>query len=133
MVPAPGRFSITTDWPFQRAESRSARMRATTSVGPPAANGTRIFTGLVGKSMPACADALDAATASSSALSMARTVVARSIAMAFLSPLNVLAIWLARMRAQEEGRCPREHVKAERPGRLLRGATQELTRIAYSR
>src|SRR6516162_2896253 len=50
MVPAPGRFSITTDWPPHRADSRSARMRATTSVGPPAANGTRSFTGRDGKS-----------------------------------------------------------------------------------
>src|SRR6516164_4668649 len=41
MVPAPGRFSITTDWPPQRTDRRSERMRATTSVGPPAANGTR--------------------------------------------------------------------------------------------
>jgi hypothetical protein len=48
MVPAPGRFSTTTDLPPQRAESWSARMRATTSVGPPAANGTRIFTALDG-------------------------------------------------------------------------------------
>src|SRR5215510_7544044 len=45
MVPAPGRFSITTDWPPQRTDRRSARMRATTSVGPPAANGTRSLTG----------------------------------------------------------------------------------------
>src|SRR5215211_9356042 len=33
MVPAPGRFSTTTDLPLQCADSRSARMRATTSVG----------------------------------------------------------------------------------------------------
>ncbi len=50
MVPAPGRFSITTGLPPQRADNCSPRMRATTSVGPPAANGTRIFTGAFGKS-----------------------------------------------------------------------------------
>ena len=56
-MPAPGRFSITTDWPFQRAVRKSARMRATTSVGPPAANGTSSFTGRVGNSAVVCAAA----------------------------------------------------------------------------
>ena len=37
--PAPGRFSITTGWPSRRAIG-SARMRATTSMMPPAAKGT---------------------------------------------------------------------------------------------
>ena len=50
MVPAPGRFSITTDWPPQRADSRSARMRATTSVGPPAAKRHQELHRRVGKS-----------------------------------------------------------------------------------
>ena len=57
IVPAPGRFSITTDWPPQRADRRSARMRATTSVGPPAANGTTSFTGRDGNSAAVCAAA----------------------------------------------------------------------------
>src|SRR5262245_24808286 len=59
IVPAPGRFSITTDWPLQRADRSSARMRATTSVGPPAANGTTSFTGRDGKSAGTCAAAAD--------------------------------------------------------------------------
>src|ERR1700704_5003584 len=62
IVPAPGRFSTNTVLPPQRAERRSARMRATTSVGPPAANGTRILTGLAGKS-DVCAAADDSAHA----------------------------------------------------------------------
>src|SRR5215470_1386604 len=68
MVPAPGRFSITTDWPFQRAERRSARMRATTSVGPPAANGTTSFTGRDGTSAGAWAAATDTARAKNVAM-----------------------------------------------------------------
>ena len=48
MVPAPGRFSISTVLPPQRADNSSPRMRATTSVGPPAANGTSSLTGAVG-------------------------------------------------------------------------------------
>ncbi len=35
-------------------------MRATTSVGPPAANGTTILTGRVGKSTGTCAEVADA-------------------------------------------------------------------------
>src|SRR5262249_13153270 len=72
MVPAPGRFSITTDWPFQRGVSRSARMRATTSVGPPAANGTMILTGRLGKSG---ADATDAVVTSNAAESSMRASI----------------------------------------------------------
>src|SRR5262249_13967385 len=45
------RFSMMTDLP-QRALSRSPRMRMITSVGPPAANGTRIVTFFVGKASP---------------------------------------------------------------------------------
>src|SRR6266436_6095577 len=45
--PAPALFSIRNCWP-RRAESRSAKMRASTSVLPPAANGTNTETGLVG-------------------------------------------------------------------------------------
>ena len=44
-------------------------MRATTSVGPPAANGTTSFTGPLGKSAADCACAVGAAnTASASAI-----------------------------------------------------------------
>src|SRR5712671_782289 len=45
--PAPALFSITNCWP-RRAERRSAKMRASTSVLPPAANGTNTETDLVG-------------------------------------------------------------------------------------
>src|SRR6478672_2817681 len=48
LVPPPGRFSIRTCW-SQLFESRSPTMRAITSVGPPAANGTTIRTGWVGQ------------------------------------------------------------------------------------
>src|SRR5262245_43409636 len=72
MVPAPGRFSITTDWPPQRAERKSARMRATTSVGPPAANGTRSFTGREGKSAALCAAAPVAAASNTRAVAIVR-------------------------------------------------------------
>src|SRR5882672_9248558 len=62
MVPAPGRFSTTTDLPPQRADRSSARMRATTSVGPPAANGTRILVAPAGSSAAGCASPPDDAT-----------------------------------------------------------------------
>src|SRR5262249_59786164 len=65
IVPAPGRSSTTTGLPPQRADRRSARMRATTSVGPPAANGTRILTVLAGKSAASSAATGEAAHAPS--------------------------------------------------------------------
>src|SRR5215471_7212849 len=49
LVPAPPLFSTTTCWPHI-LESFSASMRATISVGPPAATGTMTRTGLFGKS-----------------------------------------------------------------------------------
>src|SRR6266540_3129442 len=79
MVPAPGRFSITTDWPPQRSDRRSARMRATTSVGPPAANGTRSLTGRDGKSAAVWAAATEARPAASR----------RAAAMAFMTVIRV--------------------------------------------
>jgi hypothetical protein len=51
--PAPARFSTTTDCPHASV-SFCARRRATTSVAPPAANGTIILTGFAGH---ACANA----------------------------------------------------------------------------
>src|SRR6185503_5425579 len=48
LPPAPARFSTTTDCPHASA-SFCASSRATTSVAPPAANGTTIFTGLAGQ------------------------------------------------------------------------------------
>src|SRR6516164_8134821 len=47
LVPAPALFSMNTVWPHI-AESFSASMRATISVGPPAATDTMIRTGFVG-------------------------------------------------------------------------------------
>src|SRR6516162_2153262 len=79
MVPAPGRFSITTDWPPHRTDRRSARMRATTSVGPPAANGTRSLTGRDGKSAALCAAATQATPAASR----------RAAAMAFMTVIRI--------------------------------------------
>src|SRR5262249_28834621 len=49
LVPAPPLFSTTTCWPHV-LESFSPSMRATISVGPPAATGTMRRTGLFGKS-----------------------------------------------------------------------------------
>ena len=45
--PAPATFSITICWPSVR-DMCSATMRATTSVGPPAANGTTMVIGRSG-------------------------------------------------------------------------------------
>src|SRR5436190_14824892 len=65
--PAPALFSITNCWP-RRAESRSAKMRASTSVLPPAANGTSTDTALVGHaSWAKLAAPLDATTAKATA------------------------------------------------------------------
>ena len=47
MAFAPGRFSTMNDWPSDALRS-CATMRAMTSVGPPAAKPTTIFTGLAG-------------------------------------------------------------------------------------
>src|SRR2546423_9112788 len=47
LLPAPGLFSMNTCW-RHIVESFSASMRATISVGPPAATGTMMRTGLVG-------------------------------------------------------------------------------------
>src|SRR5262245_30664499 len=74
--PAPALFSIRNCWP-SRCDIRSANMRASTSVLPPAANGTTTVTGFVGQ--PSCAQALcahaavaqlDATTPTSSATAM---------------------------------------------------------------
>jgi hypothetical protein len=45
--PAPPTFSITSDWPSVLAMC-SVTMRATTSLGPPAENGTTTVIGLAG-------------------------------------------------------------------------------------
>ena len=72
MVPAPGRFSISTALPPQRADNCSARMRATTSVGPPAENGTNSRTGALGNSAAdwACAGEAVCAAATSASKTM---------------------------------------------------------------
>src|SRR5262249_26691978 len=57
--PAPALFSITNCWPSRR-DIRSANMRASTSVLPPAANGTTTVTALDGQA--SCAQAFCAHT-----------------------------------------------------------------------
>src|SRR5277367_6006212 len=52
--PAPGRFSITTDWPH-RFDSSSPSVRATISTAPPGGYGTKTCTGLEGYASPASA------------------------------------------------------------------------------
>src|SRR4030081_2815042 len=59
--PAPGRFSMMTDWPQRRASS-SPSVRATMSTAPPAGKGTSRCTGFDGKA--SCADAAPAAARS---------------------------------------------------------------------
>src|SRR5262249_47063707 len=49
MPPAPGTFSITTCWP-RISLNRAARMRASVSIGPPAAYGTTMVIARVGQS-----------------------------------------------------------------------------------
>ena len=58
-VPAPGRFSTTTDWPHCWV-SPCATMRATMSLPPPGASGTIMRTGLEGylAAFPFCARAM---------------------------------------------------------------------------
>src|SRR5712675_3386051 len=56
--PAPGRFSMMTDWPQRRASS-SPSVRATMSTAPPAGKGTSRCTGFDGKA--SCAPAVPAA------------------------------------------------------------------------
>ncbi len=58
--PAPPTFSMTMVAPFSGLRSASAKSRATLSVGPPAAKGTTMVTGLSGK---ACAAKHTAAAA----------------------------------------------------------------------
>src|SRR5262245_37804544 len=48
LPPAPGMFSVTTCWPHV-SDNFCATMRAITSVGPPAANGTIRRTGFAGQ------------------------------------------------------------------------------------
>ena len=62
-------LSTTSCWPSS-SDIRGVMMRATTSIGPPAANGTTIVTGRAGQS---CAEAATVATANAaSAVPMMR-------------------------------------------------------------
>src|ERR1700716_1687824 len=110
LVPPPGRFSIRTCW-SQLLESRSPTMRAITSVGPPAANGTTIRTGWVGqaRAFARLATMPDAsADAAASALKQRRVIITmylqqhwttgkhswtgrRCIGVATISALNAIA------------------------------------------
>src|SRR5215212_10275047 len=56
LPPAPGLFSITTDWP-QTSCRRLPTRRAVVSVEPPGVNGTTTRTGLAGHSAAAACDA----------------------------------------------------------------------------
>src|SRR5882757_1861862 len=56
LPPAPGLFSITTDWP-QTSCRRLPTRRAVVSVEPPGVNGTTTRNGLAGQSAPAACDA----------------------------------------------------------------------------
>src|SRR5450432_940828 len=51
LPPAPGLFSITTDWPHTSCRRLLTR-RAVISVEPPGVNGTTTRTGLAGQSAP---------------------------------------------------------------------------------
>src|SRR5688500_742254 len=99
LPPAPARFSTTTDWP-QASPSFCARRRATTSVAPPAAKGTTIFTGLLGQ---ACAAASCGARARSRAARPPRNRVM------FISSGSCL-LWSSRQRERE----PRHEGEARR-------------------
>src|ERR1700730_599114 len=66
--PAPGRFSTTTLWPHCR-ETASPSVRARTSTAPPAAYGTKIWTGLDGNGV--WADAILPATSVAAAIVVA--------------------------------------------------------------
>ena len=65
MPPAPGMLSTMTCWPSSSV-IRGERMRATTSIGPPAANGTTTVGGRVGQSCAGAA-AVETANAASAA------------------------------------------------------------------
>src|SRR6516165_12480131 len=77
LLPAPALFSMNTVWPHI-AESFSASMRATISVGPPAATGTMMRTGFVGyPAFDVCARAASghAAAAPPSAATKSRRLI----------------------------------------------------------
>jgi len=68
--PAPGRFSMTTDWPHC-FETTSPNVRARISTPPPAGYGTKIRTGLDGNGD--CAEAIP--TAANVATAMAVSLI----------------------------------------------------------
>src|SRR5471030_1475711 len=57
LPPAPGLFSITTDWPHTSCRRLLTR-RAVISVEPPGVNGTTTRTALAGQSAPKARDAI---------------------------------------------------------------------------
>src|SRR5262249_34719302 len=89
--PAPSLFSTTTDWPSVLLID-AAIERPTTSVGPPAANGTTSVTGRVGYP---CASALPAAQASRIDNKVRRTVCMD------LAPFGFSRIDLVRQRFRD--------------------------------
>src|SRR5262249_36714476 len=91
--PPPALFSITNCW-RRRAESRSAKMRANTSVLPPAANGTTTTTALVGHpSWASVAVPIDATAARVTA--KAGHFISTSSPVAFLPPMSVTLLDIA--------------------------------------
>src|SRR5580700_5565194 len=112
MPPAPPTFSTTTCWP-RISLTRCAITRPSTSVGPPAANGTTMVTGRVGQS---CAPAVPV-RASNPASAKAH----RAFGMAFSLPLRCsirpvlagpFASLGARVKCRSGARRPRESLPA---------------------
>src|SRR6188472_1910240 len=109
LPPAPGLFSTTTDW-FHASWSFCASWRATTSVVPPAANGTTILTGFEGH---ACA----AASAGTSARTAAAARRLHRYMLIGLLRVMVRSIGSSISLARQREREPRE----DREGRGQRG------------
>src|SRR5258706_16387379 len=78
LPPAPGLFSITTDWPLTSGRRLPTR-RAVVSVEPPGANGTTMRTGFAGQ--PA-AEARDTAMDGAATAAAARPTKRRRFSMA---------------------------------------------------
>ena len=64
MPPPPGTFSMMIGWPSV-SPSVGCRMRASESIGPPAANGTTMVSGLLGQSWAPALEANAASAATS--------------------------------------------------------------------
>src|SRR5438552_11089197 len=85
MPPAPATLSTITCCP-SNCDMRGEMMRATTSIGPPAANGTTMVTGRPGQSCAAAGDA--AAAASATAISILGMAPSRASVLAHPAGLD---------------------------------------------